>query len=345
MKFSWTNTRWARVVLHIAVWLVVFSLPYLLSSPYNQNRPEQPDREGFFQLNLLTGFFWVALFYLNAYVLTPSFVYVKKYFVYILILLAVYCVIMLFHGLLFTWLIKSRPFIFQRSASFNLTAFLLTITVSIIFKMMQDKSRTDKLTQQKQEENLRSELSFLRSQISPHFVFNVLNNIVALIRLKSDQLEPTVMKLSSLMQYMLYETDEEKVMLKTEAEYLQGYIDLQQQRFGSKVELNISIEIDDNGHTIEPMLLIPFVENAFKHGVGMINKPQINIHLHTKENKLYFTVLNKYNEINIETKDKTSGIGLSNVKRRLNLLYEKQNELVITRKDGWFSVSLQLNLH
>ncbi len=226
MKLSWINTSRVNVLFHIAVWLVVFSLPYLLSSPYDPNRPEQPDREAFFYLNLFTGFFWVALFYLNAYALTPRFVYPKKYLVYSLILLAVYCVIMLYHGLLFTWLITSRPFIFQRSASFNFTAFLLTVAASIIFKMTQDKSTSDKLAQEKQEENLKSELSFLRSQISPHFVFNVLNNIVALIRLKSDQLEPTVMKLSSLMQYMLYETDEEKVMLMTEAEYLQSYIDL-----------------------------------------------------------------------------------------------------------------------
>jgi len=91
--------------------------------------------------------------------------------------------------------------------------------------------------------------------------------------------------------------------------------------------------------------MIPFVENAFKHGVGMIDKPQIDICLHTKGNILYFTVRNKYNEVNTETKDKTSGIGLTNVKRRLNLLYRGQHELLITRKDGWFSVSLQLNLH
>lgn len=172
-----------------------------------------------------------------------------------------------------------------------------------------------------------------------------MNNIVALIRLKIDQLEPTVMKLSSLMQYMLYETDEEKVMLKTEAEYLQSYIDLQQQRFGSKVKLNISIEISDNGYTIEPMLMIPFVENAFKHGVVMIDKPQIDICLHTEGNLLHFTVCNNYIENNIETKDKTSGIGLTNVIRRLNLLYSNQHELLISKKDGWFSVSLQINLN
>lgn len=344
MKFSWISARWVKVILHLAAWVVVFSLPYLLSPSYDQHHQEDPDKQGYFYLNLFTGFFWVGVFYLNAYVLTPRFIYKNKYAAYISILLVVYCTIMLFHGLFFTFLIKSKPFIFQRSASFNLTAFLLTVAASIIYKMTQDKSTSDKIVQQKQEENLKSELSFLRSQISPHFVFNVLNNIVALIRLKSDQLEPTVMKLSSLMQYMLYETDEEKVMLKTEAEYLQSYIDLQQQRFGSKVALNTLIEIDENMCTIEPMLMIPFVENAFKHGVGMIDKPQIDISLHTKGKVLYFEVRNKYNE-NRETKDKTSGIGLTNVKRRLNLLYGNQHELLISKKEGWFSVSLKINLH
>ena len=345
MKFSWTSTKWGKIFLHVAAWMIVFSLPYLLSPPYDPHRPAEPDREGFFYVNIFTGFFWAGLFYLNAYILTPTLVYKKKYLLYTVTLLVVYCSIMLFHGIFFSLLVKARPFSFFRSASFNVTTFFLTIASSIIFRMMQDKSKTDKIAQQKQEENLKSELSFLRSQISPHFVFNVLNNIVALIRLKSDQLEPTVMKLSSLMQYMLYETDEEKVMLQTEAEYLQSYIDLQQQRFGSKVKLNISIEINDKGYTIEPMLMIPFVENAFKHGVGRIDKPQIDICLQTKENTLYFTVRNKYNEINMETKDKTSGIGLMNVKRRLNLLYGNQHKLSITHKDEWFSVSLQLNLH
>ena len=343
MKFTFNNKKWLKILLHIAVWMAVFSLPYLLFATYDLNR--SPERQGFFYLTLITGFFWTALFYLNAYLLTPRLVYTKKYFVYTLVLLAVYCLIMFFHGLIFEWLITTKPFSFQRAASFNLTTFLLTITASIIFRLMVDKSKNDKIVQEKQEENMKSELSFLRSQISPHFVFNVLNNIVALIRIKSDQLEPTVMKLSSLMQYMLYETDEEKVMLKTEAEYLQSYIDLQQQRFGSKVKLNTSIETDDKGYSIEPMLMIPFVENAFKHGVGMIDKPQIDICLHTKEKVLYFTVLNKYNGKSAETKDKTSGIGLTNVLRRLNLLYKNQHKLSISSKDNWFSVSLQLNLH
>jgi sensor histidine kinase YesM len=106
-----------------------------------------------------------------------------------------------------------------------------------------------------------------------------MNNLVALVRMKSDELEPTVLKLSSLMQYMLYETDEERVLLKSEAEYLRNYIDLQEQRFGAELNLKVDFDIKEDWHTIEPMLLIPFVENAFKHGTGLTDDPEIEIQL------------------------------------------------------------------
>ena len=110
--------------------------------------------------------------------------------------------------------------------------------------------------------------------------------MVALARKQSDQLEPSLIKLSSLMRYMLYETDEEKVSLEKETEYLQSYIDLQQQRFGKKVVINVSMKPADKPYFIEPMLLIPFVENAFKHGTGMIDNAQIDIELSAEKNIL-----------------------------------------------------------
>lgn len=147
------------------------------------------------------------------------------------------------------------------------------------------------------------------------------------------------------MRYMLYEADEEKVPLEKEIEYLQSYIDLQQQRFGKNVLITVEMPGTDHAYEIEPMLLIPFVENAFKHGTGMIGQAEINIKLKTEKNKLCFSVQNKYDPASLEIKDKTSGIGLANVKRRLNLLYGKSHTLLIGKKDNWFTVSLQLNLH
>jgi LytS/YehU family sensor histidine kinase len=215
--------------------------------------------------------------------------------------------------------------------------------VSTAYKTIYDRIRSDAIAEEKQKENLKTELSFLRSQISPHFLFNVLNNIVSLVRLKSDELEPTVLKLSSLLQYMLYDTDEEKVALADEAQYLQSYIDLQQQRFGAKVKITASLNVNGSTHSIEPMLLIPFVENAFKHGIGLIDKPEIKIELNTTENLLYFFVQNKYNPANV-VKDKTSGIGLANVQRRLALLYGKDYHLTIKAEDNIYAVSLQIKL-
>jgi two-component system LytT family sensor kinase len=143
------------------------------------------------------------------------------------------------------------------------------------------------------------------------------------------------------MQYMLYETDEDKVLLQSEIEYLQSYIDLQRQRFSEKLKLHVSLDVKENWHTIEPMLLIPFVENAFKHGTGLIQNPEIEIELMAEHDKLYFIVKNKF--IQTETvKDKTSGIGLVNVKRRLELLYGNRQQLTINKTNDWFTASLQL---
>src|SRR5207344_2307781 len=126
---------------------------------------------------------------------------------------------------------------------------------------------------------------------------NVLNNMVALARKKSDLLEPSLLKFSSLMRYMLYDADEEKVALDKETEYLQSYIDLQQQRFGKNVQLCVSLESVDDNYEIEPMLLIPFVENAFKHGTGIIDNAQIRIELKEGNGILQFMVSNRYNDV------------------------------------------------
>jgi len=207
-----------------------------------------------------------------------------------------------------------------------------------------DRARADRIAREKQTENLKTELSLLRSQASPHFMFNVLNNMVALARKKSDLLEPSLLKFSSLMRYMLYEADEEKVLLEKEIDYLHSYIDLQQQRFGKNVQVNVDLEAVDCNYEIEPMLLIPFVENAFKHGTGMIEDAMICVQLKVEKGLINFTVQNKFSPASIEIKDKISGIGLTNVKRRLNLLYGNKHKLVISQKDSWFNVSLQLNL-
>jgi len=194
------------------------------------------------------------------------------------------------------------------------------------------------------QERLRSELSFLRSQISPHFIFNVLNSIVYLIRSKSSEAENVTIQLSELIRYMLYESDTKQVPVSREVEYLKNYIELQKVRYGEDVKINVAISGNDSSLTIEPMLLIPFVENAFKHGIGMVNNPQIDINLSYTTSSLNFQVTNPIIPETIDQKDGSSGIGLKNVSRRLELLYKGKHELHIDNNGKEFTAKLNLNL-
>jgi LytS/YehU family sensor histidine kinase len=167
---------------------------------------------------------------------------------------------------------------------------------------------------------------------------------VALIRQKSEKLEPVVMELSTLLRYMLYESDHEKVSLHTEIEYLKSYIAIQMLRFGEDVRVDLDIQPGLPNKLVEPMLLIPLVENAFKHGIGIIYQPQIRIKIDYRNDQLTAVIENKFNERPTRQENQNSGIGLDNLKRRLSLLYADTHKLTITKNLPWFMVSLKLSL-
>jgi two-component system, LytTR family, sensor kinase len=210
---------------------------------------------------------------------------------------------------------------------------------------MQDRSDFETGRKEQENEKLKSELSFLRSQVSPHFMFNVLNSLASLARKKSDRVEDAIIQLSQLMRYSLYHTDK-KVTLEQEAEYLNNYIELQKLRFGASVEMHFHVDIVQRDVMIEPMLLVPFVENAFKHGVGLMANPVIIIMLKANGDNIHFAVRNKFNTSPSEIKDASSGIGLQNVKRRLDLLYKDHYTLnIYATKENWFITELTISHH
>ncbi len=342
MKKSFKIGEPSKLLMHIIAWAVIFLLPYIFTSAYyDDGENELHGNTTFLYVDTVTKIFWVGLFYLNTEILVAAFVYKRKYILFVLTQIILFSLIMLIHGGFFKLMITGKTFNFINSSSHNIITFSFAVIASIAYKTISDRAKSQQEANERINEHLKTELSFLRSQISPHFLFNVMNNIAALARLKSDELEPTIHKLSSLMQYMLYETDEEKVMLQSEIENLQSYIDLQRQRFSEKLMLHVSLDAKENWHTIEPMLLIPFVENAFKHGTGLVQNPEIKIELKAEHDKLCFIVKNKF--IQTETvKDKTSGIGLVNVKRRLELLYNHRHHLTINKTNDKFIVSLEL---
>jgi two-component system LytT family sensor kinase len=232
----------------------------------------------------------------------------------------------------------------NRSPISNILSYIFILVVSTSYRIIIDYIKDQKLLKEKETENLKTELSFLRSQVSPHFMFNVLNNLVSLARKKSDKMEPALIQLSNLLRYMLYEGNQGKINLLQELKYLNGYIDLQKLRFGDDAEIIFDYQGDLNEFDLEPMLLIPFVENAFKHGMGSQNKPIIKITMGVENKTLAFEVENEIIQTG-ESKDNSSGIGLANVKRRLELLYKQNYSLNISEANNFFRVQLKIKMN
>jgi LytS/YehU family sensor histidine kinase len=217
----------------------------------------------------------------------------------------------------------------------------LFIFLSAVLKFVTDWFLNDKIRSNLENEKLISELAFLKSQINPHFLFNSLNNIYSLAYQKSEKTPEAILKLSEIMRYMLYESNEDKVALADEIRYLRNYIELQKLRF--KDNTYIKFEITGEVHTqkITPLVLISFVENAFKHGLVTDKEIPISIFLRIEPGKLFFSTINKKSNLN---KDDTGGIGLQNVRRRLDLLYNNKYELHIQDKNDIYNCELYLSL-
>jgi ligand-binding sensor domain-containing protein len=204
--------------------------------------------------------------------------------------------------------------------------------------------QANQLKSEMQHQNKISEIALLRSQINPHFLFNTLNNIYSLVNKKSEEAPPAVMKLSELMRFMLYEANTDKVSLEKEINYLKSYIGLQLLRIKNNDFFEFNITGNIYGKSITPMIFIPFIENAFKHGNKKEHNPGILINLQVDETYLRFEISNYYQSNLLINKDYTGGIGLKNVRRRLELMYPNKHSLEISDSNGYFKVNLELTL-
>jgi two-component system, LytTR family, sensor kinase len=191
------------------------------------------------------------------------------------------------------------------------------------------------------KERQASEIALLRSQINPHFLFNTLNNIYSLVYNKSDEAPEAVMKLSSIMRYMLYDSNTDFVPVVKEVEYLNSFIELQQLRITQKGFVEMEVNGSMENRTIAPMLLIPFVENAFKHGEKN-HEPGIIIVINLEPDQLVFTVENYVKDTNPATKEETGGFGLHNIKKRLELLYPDKHQLTLNLSEDKFKIKLTI---
>ncbi|QHS62651.1 sensor histidine kinase [Chitinophaga agri] len=220
-------------------------------------------------------------------------------------------------------------------------AALLMLFMSGFIKIAQEWFKSEQQREELKVENLNAELKFLKSQINPHFLFNCLNTIYSLAHKHSVQTEHAIVKLSTIMRYMIYDSNEDKVQLQQELQYLEDYIDIQRLRMPDDIIVDYAVQGNPAGLKIAPMLLVPFVENAFKHGISYAEPSFIAIALAIEKNEMRLVVENSRFRQRVAEK---GGIGLQNVRKRLELLYADHHELEITESENQFIVDLKIVL-
>ena len=303
----------------------------------------------------------VPFYVLNVSVFIPRLLHKAKYLKYFIILMVTLVIAYFILSLLFHEFGPTPPnrqgqlppdgfrgpFILPFMFIFPLVVYY---AVGISFESIVESLKQKKSKEEAQKEKVKAELSFLKSQINPHFLFNSLNSIYSLSNSKSEMTKDAILMLSDMMRYMLYESNSEKVPLHKEIEYIENYIALQQYRISKKDHISIRFNYDGepNGHNVEPLLFIPFVENAFKHGVSYNETSIIDIKLNILQDKLIFEALNscpKSDNLNFEKhKRNSSGFGLNNIAKRLDLLYPKKYRLQYDNGIDLFKAKLELNL-
>jgi two-component system LytT family sensor kinase len=227
---------------------------------------------------------------------------------------------------------------------FALLTALLVIGISTSVAAVQNVQRDKQYRQDLEQEKINSELSFLKAQINPHFFFNTLNNIYALTIIDVEAAQEALHKLSRLMRYVLYETQHGTVLLSQEIAFAQDYIQLMQLRLTDKVTVHLSPPDPIHDVSIAPMLFLPFIENAFKHGVSAVESSHIDIEIRQDKHKIYIEVRNTLFSDKRTVLDESNGIGLSNTQRRLDLLYPGKYQLEVTenKEENEFEVHLEL---
>ena len=237
------------------------------------------------------------------------------------------------------WQGRKRPLV----EPFNMAIFFMVFTVGTCVAVIQRWLKTEEHRKETESEKLNTELSFLKSQINPHFFFNTLNNIYSLAIVKSEKTAPAVMKLSSIMRYILTETNNDFVPLQNEVDFTKNYIELQQVRLTEKTTVNFDVIGNVENKNIAPLLFIPFVENAFKYGISTKSTSEINIHIESLDNKIIFTSSNSIVKSENNMMENT-GIGINNVKRRLELMYSDKHVLTNTIKDNIYLVHFEISI-
>jgi two-component system, LytTR family, sensor histidine kinase AlgZ len=335
------------VLMHLSFWCVYLSFFVYQVSSFQR---EQVDWFRVFKVVTIQFSFAMLLGYLNYFYFLPKIVSLKNGWKYVLYFLIIFTVVMIFrlhleryvidgyHGRE-EYLYRPRFIVHVFVTNFFIVIFLGMIRFAVEWFEFEARKRSI------ENENLTAELNFLKAQINPHFLFNTLNNLYYLAYTKSPNTPEIIAKLSNMMRYMIYDSNYPDVPLMKEIEYMQNYISLERLRLNDQIPISFDIEGDPGSYRITPLIFITFLENAFKHGVSNSNpKSWVRLKLQLKGKSCIYQVENsKAGAVKPDAGEK-SGIGLQNLKRRLELSYPGKHSLDVVESEENYQVTLKINL-
>ena len=346
-KILFNTPRW---IWHVAFWVIYISFFSIVYGSFEEDYLRQ------FQIQLTEATIQVPAVYLSLYYLMPKFLFrasYSKFFLNLVLLILAFSALAWVNFIyvqypLFWTDDPHEPQLLNISKILKYTTKVYpVVALAIVVKWFKYWYQQQKDNQQLVQDKLQAELKFLKSQVHPHFLFNTLNNLYALTLKQSKEASEVVLKLSDLLDYMLYECNADRVLLQKEIKLVEDYIALEKIRYGNRLDVSFHLRGDVSGKVVAPLLILPFVENSFKHGVSeALDQPWVRIDLSAKETEIILKVENSKsgNEVQEDRFEYKEGIGLKNVRRRLELLYPDQYDLNIIDTEASFLVVLKLNV-
>jgi len=345
------------VLLHLTGWIILFILPQFLISGgmFNDERTTR--------IVLFNTLVFVILFYANYLWLVPLLAQKGRWLTFLVLAAALIVALGYASGKFYENLFAPPPEVRERIReteqgpsrddhgrrrgegmaiyNFFITSFLVS-GFAVGMRYAESAVRKEEEIKELEKEKLDSELALLKNQVSPHFFFNTLNNIYSLIEINGKDAQEAVLSLSKMMRYMLYESEQGNTKLSHEIEFMNGYIDLMKLRMSDRVKLTVSWPAEYEDLDLPPLLFIPFIENAFKHGVSYQGNSFIDISLKSDGGLISFTARNSISRSVGSAPQAASGIGLENVRKRLALLFPGRHELMIDDGESVFTAELTL---
>jgi len=364
-----TQGKAAKIMLHILIWAVILGLPIYAAGRFQMGR------------HFLLTFYTITaisalIFYANYLILIPVLFWKKKKYIYyisVAVLLFFFYFISDFASerifSLVSKNVNSDQINYQSGEEqhlrlppirINRPAFIIAmpnaqiigytssslfmVFLSLGLRALERQSKFEKIQEEMGKEKLNAELAFLKNQISPHFFLNTLNNIYSLSKINPEDSQTAILTLSKMMRYLLYDSEDGDTKLSREMELMINYIDLMKLRLDEKYNLRVTFPNEYEDFSIPPLLFIPFIENAFKHGVTFREDSFIDISMETTDKSIIFRTVNSTTGASAKTGLESSGIGLNNVRKRLDLLFPGKHDLQLNKTESTYEVLLKIQV-